>query len=61
MAAADAATATWLADTTTSSAMPWEAFTQAAELDADADLYCVATWGILSLTAARLARQPPPS
>ena len=52
MAAADAATATWLADTSTSSAMPWEAFTQASELDADADLYCVATWGIMSLLAA---------
>jgi hypothetical protein len=39
---ADAATAKWLADTTTSSAMPWEAFTQAREIDADTDLYCVA-------------------
>ena len=52
MAAADAATAKWLADTTTSSAMPWEAFTQAREINADTDLYCVATWGILSLLAA---------
>ena len=49
---AEAATAAWLADTTTSSAMPWESFTPTAELDPDDDLYCVATWGILGLTAA---------
>lgn len=51
-AMAEAATAAWLADTTTSGAMPWEAFTQTTELDADKDLYCVATWGILSVLAA---------
>jgi len=51
-AKAEAATAAWLVDTTISRAMPWEAFTQTAELDADQDLYCVATWGIMSVTAA---------
>ena len=52
MAKAEAATATWLAETTAPSAMPWEAFTQTAELDTNKDYYCVATWGILSITAA---------
>jgi len=49
---AEAATAAWRADTTVSNAMPWEAFTPAAELDADKELYCVATWGILSIVSA---------
>ena len=31
--------------------MPWEAFTEIAELDANKDLYCVATWGSLSAMA----------
>ena len=51
-AMAETATAAWQADTTTSGAMPWEAFTRTAELDVDKDLYCVATWGILSVLAA---------
>ena len=49
---AEAATATWLKDTDGCDQMPWEAFTPTAELDPDKDLYCVATWGILSITAA---------
>ena len=52
LAMAEKATAAWQADQTTASAMPWEALTPTAELDADTDLYCVATWGILPLTAA---------
>ena len=52
MSNADAATAAFQADKTASNAMPWQSFTPAAELDADKEYYCVATWGILSLTAA---------
>ena len=48
----DAATAAWRADKSTSAAMPWDAFATAAELEPDEDLYCVATWGIMGLTAA---------
>ena len=45
------ATAAWLADTKTSGAMPWSACTPVAELRNDKDFYCVATWGIMPVSA----------
>ena len=48
---AEAATVAFLADTTASNAMPWRAFTQNKELDADKEYYCVATWGLMSIMA----------
>jgi len=50
--AKEAATASWRADLKTPKAAPWTTFTQTSELDADKEYYCVATWGILSITAA---------
>ena len=51
--AEEAATAMWLADTTASSAaMPWKSFTPTAELEPEKEYYCVATWGVMGLTAA---------
>eukprot|EP00239_Pterosperma_sp_CCMP1384_P003452 CAMPEP_0197848234 /NCGR_PEP_ID=MMETSP1438-20131217/7998_1 /TAXON_ID=1461541 /ORGANISM="Pterosperma sp., Strain CCMP1384" /LENGTH=143 /DNA_ID=CAMNT_0043460377 /DNA_START=555 /DNA_END=986 /DNA_ORIENTATION=- len=32
--------------------MPWESFTPSRELVPEQEYYCVATWGVLSLTAA---------
>jgi hypothetical protein len=53
LAMAEAATAMFLADTTAASAaMPWQSFTPTADLDLEKEYYCVATWGIMSLTAA---------
>eukprot|EP01047_Picozoa_sp_COSAG01_P125337 COSAG01_NODE_54377_length_332_cov_1.081545_1_plen_104_part_01 len=52
MPTAEVATAAFMADKTASNAMPWQSFTPAAELDADKEYYCVATWGVLSLRAA---------
>ena len=49
---AAAATASFLADSTTSTAMPWRCFTPIAELEPEKEYYCVATWGVMSLTAA---------
>lgn len=49
---AEVATATWLADTTVSGVSPWKTFTQPEDLDSEKEYFCVATWGILSLTAA---------